>query len=195
MEITSELIKKLREQTGAGMMDCKKYLTEAAGDFNKAIEIFRKSGKKSALKKQERNTSQGLIDAYIHPGNKVGVLIEVNCETDFVARTDGFKELVHDLAMHIAAFNPEYTAPADVPAELLAKEQEIYRAQLQTEGKPEAVMAKIIEGKLAKYYQEVCLLSQPFLKDDSKTVEDYLNEKIATIGENIKIKRFKRFAL
>jgi elongation factor Ts len=195
MNITSELVKKLREQTGAGMMDCKKFLAAAKGDYDKAVEMLRKEGQKIATKKAGRAAANGLIESYIHPGNRVGVLIEVNCETDFVARNTEFKELVHDLAMHIAAFDPPYKDVQDVSAEIIEKEKEIYREQLKKEKKPEAIMNKIIDGKLAKYYEEVCLMKQKFLKDDKKTVEQYLIEKIAKIGENIQIKRYIRYSL
>ena len=195
MEISTELIKKLRVQTGAGMMDCKKYLNQAKGDYNKAIEIFRKEGQKIASKKSTRVTADGLVESYIHPGNRVGVLIKVLCETDFVSRNNEFKSLVHDLAMHIAAFDPQYIEAKNIPENIIAKEKEIYAEQLKKEKKPEKVMIKIVEGKLKKYYEEVCLLDQKFLKDDKKTVRDYLTEKIAKIGENIQIGDFKRFSL
>ncbi len=195
MAITAELVKKLRDETGAGMMDAKKFLQEADGDFDKAIELFRKDGQRVAAKKADRGTNEGLVDAYIHPGGKVGVLIEVNCETDFVAKNEDFKELVHDLAMHIAAFNPTYNTSEDVPEDVLAKEKEIYTEQLKKEGKPEEVIAKILEGKVNKFYSEVCLMNQSFLKNEEQTVEEYLQEKISKIGENIKVNKFIRYSL
>ena len=195
MQINSELVKKLREHTGAGMMDCKKFLAQANGDYNKAVEILRKEGQKIATKKASRGTANGLVDAYIHPGNRVGVLIEVACETDFVSRNTEFKELVHDLAMHIAAFDPPYKEPQDVPKKLIDKEKEIYSEQLKKEKKPAAIINKIVAGKLAKYYEENCLMKQKFLKDDKKSIEQYLTEKIAKIGENIQIKKYIRFSL
>ena len=195
MEISPSIIKKLREQTGSGMMECKKCLTQAGGDYDKAIEILRKEGQKIASKKSNRTAACGLIDAYIHPGNRVGVLINVACETDFVSRNEEFKELVHDLAMHIAAFDPQYKEAADIPKEIIAKETEIYQEQLKKEKKPANIAEKIIAGKLKKYYEEVCLLDQKYLKDDTKSVRAYLVEKIAKIGENIIIRDFKRFSL
>ncbi len=176
-------------------MDCKRLLNQAKGDLDKAVELFRKEGKKVALKKQDRGTNQGVVEAYIHPGSKVGVLLEINCETDFVARNAEFKQLAHDLAMHIAAFDPKYIGSADVAPEELTKEKAVYQEQLAKGKKPAAVKEKIIAGKLEKFYAEVCLLKQPFLKDDKQNVEEYLQEKIAKIGENIKIKRFARFSL
>lgn len=195
MELSVDLIKKLRGQTGAGMMDCKKFLTQAKGDYDKAIDLLRKEGQKIASKKSTRETQAGLIDAYIHPGNRVGVLVNVACETDFVSRNEEFKQLVHDLAMHIAAFDPQYKEPSDIPADIINKEKEIYQELLKREKKPKKVMEKIINGKLNKFYEETCLLEQKFLKDDKKTVRQYLTEKIAKIGENIKIREFKRYSL
>ena len=189
-------IQKLREQTGAGMMAAKKALEEASGDFDKAVDLLRQRGVKVAASKGERATGQGLVEAYIHMGGKLGVLVEVACETDFVARTDKFKELAHDLAMHVAASNPLYLEPSEIPMEVIAHEKQIYTEQLAAEGKKKGEMVeKIIEGKLAKFYQEVCLLQQPFFKNDKLTVADVITAAIAAIGENIKVKRFARFAL
>lgn len=195
MTIATDLVKKMRVQTGLGMMDCKKYLVQAEGNYDKALEIFRKEGQKIASKKASRETNQGLIDSYIHPGNKIGVLIEVNCETDFVSSNDEFKQMVHDLAMHIAAFEPLYKSREEVPASALDKEREIYQEQMKAENKPQAMIDKIIEGKLKKYYEETCLLEQKFLKDDTKTVQEYIAATIAKIGENIQVKRFVRYSL
>ncbi|SHE93618.1 translation elongation factor Ts (EF-Ts) [Caldanaerobius fijiensis DSM 17918] len=195
MEITASMVKELRERTGAGMMDCKKALTEANGDMDKAIEILREKGLAAAAKKAGRIAAEGIIDSYIHGGGRIGVLVEVNCETDFVARTDDFKNFVHDIAMQIAAANPQYVSKEDVPVEVVEKEKEIYRAQAKNEGKPDKVIEKMVEGRLEKYYKEVCLLEQPFIRDDSKTIKQLLNELIAKIGENIVIRRFVRFEL
>ena len=188
-------IQKLREHTGAGMMATKKALAEADGDFAKAVDLLRQRGVKVAAAKGERATGQGLIEAYVHLGGKLGVLVEVACETDFVARTDKFKELAHDLAMQVAATNPLYLEPKDVPQEVIEREQRIYLEQLAAEGKQPPMADKIIAGKLAKFYQEVCLMKQPFFKDDQQTVAEVVMAAIAVLGENIKVKRFTRFAL
>ena len=195
MEISAGLVKELREKTGAGMMDCKKALAETAGDFEKAIDYLRKKGIASASKKAGRATKEGAITSYIHGEGKVGVLLEVNCETDFVARTEQFKAFVRDVAMHVAAANPQYVRPEEVPAEVLAKEKEIAVAQMQASGKPAAVLEKIAEGKVKKFYEDTCLLHQPFVKDPNKTIEQLVKETIATLGENISVRRFARFAL
>lgn len=195
MEITASAVKDLREKTGAGMMDCKKALTETAGDFEKAVDYLRKKGIASAAKKAGRATKEGSISSYIHGEGKVGVLLEVNCETDFVARTDQFRAFTKDVAMHVAAANPLYVRPSEVPVELVAKEKEIAIAQMKASGKPEAVLEKIAEGKINKFYEDICLLKQPFVKEPSKTVEQLLQETIATLGENITISRFARFNL
>lgn len=194
MGISLEDIKKLRDRTGAGMMDAKGALEEANGDFDKAMQVLRVKGQAKAAKKADRETKAGLIDAYLHQG-RVGVVLEVNCETDFVARTDDFKNFVHELAMQIAATNPAYIKPEDVPKAELAKERKIYEAELKDQKKPAEVMDKIIEGKLQKYYAEVCLLNQPDIRDSERTVGDELNELIAKLGENIVITRFKRLEL
>ncbi len=188
-------IQKLREHTGAGMMAAKKALEEAGGDFDKAVDLLRQRGVKVAAAKGDRATGQGLVEAYVHTGGRLGVLVEVACETDFVARTDKFKELAHDIAMQIAATNPLYLEPSDIPSEVVEREKAVYSEQLAAEGKKGDMTTKIIEGKLQKYYQEVCLLNQPFFKDDKQTVSQVVTAAIATIGENIKIKRFARFVL
>ncbi|MEW6423625.1 MAG: translation elongation factor Ts [Bacillota bacterium] len=194
-EITAAMVKELRERTGAGMMDCKKALTETGGDMEKAIAYLREKGLAAAAKKAGRVTTEGIVDAYIHPGGKVGVLLEVNCETDFVARTDDFRALVHDLAMQVAAAKPEYVRREDVPEDVIRREKEILAAQAAGEGKPEKVMQKIVEGRLEKFYKEACLLEQPFIKNQDVTVGQLLSEHIARLGENISVRRFARFEL
>ena len=193
MAIDAATVKKLRDACGVGMMECKMALTEAEGDMDEALKILRKKGMATADKKSSRATNAGLIDYYIHPGAQVGVLIEVNCETDFVARNDNFKAFVHDVAIHIAASSPLWVSREDVPADVVASEVEIYAAQAKTSGKPEAVIAKIAEGKLNKWYTDVVLLEQPFVKDPEKSIEDLRREIIAKIGENIEVRRFVRF--
>src|SRR4051812_12774039 len=195
MEISAGLVKELREKTGAGMMDCKKALAETSGDFEKAVEYLRKKGIASASKKAGRMTKEGAVTSYIHGEGKVGVLLEVNCETDFVARTEQFRAFVKDIAMHIAAAQPQWARPEEVPADLLAKEKEIAVAQMQASGKPAAVLEKIAEGKIKKFYEDNCLIQQTFVKDPNKTIEQLLKETIATLGENITIRRFARFVL
>jgi len=193
MGIDAGTVKKLRDACGAGMMDCKMALTEAQGDMDEALKILRKKGMASADKKSSRTTNEGMVDYYIHPGAKVGVLVEVNCETDFVARNENFKAFVHDVAVHIAAAAPLWVSREDVPEDVKASEMEIYAAQAKASGKPEAVITKIADGKLTKWYAEVALLEQPFVKDPEKTIEDLRREIIAKIGENIEIRRFARF--
>jgi len=188
-------VQKLRAHTGAGLLAAKKALEEAGGDFAKAVDLLRQRGVKVAAAKGERATGQGLVEAYVHTGGKLGVLVEVACETDFVARTDKFKELAHDLAMQVAAANPLYLEPGEIPAEVIEREKRIYAEQLAAEGKTGPMVEQIIAGKLNKFYQEVCLMQQPFFKDDKKIVADVITEAIAAIGENIKVKRFVRFAL
>lgn len=194
MPIDVQAVKALRDSTGAGMMDAKSALEEAKGDAEKAIEILRKKGIAKAGKKADRETTAGLVESYNHMG-RVGAMVELACETDFVARTDDYKALAHDLAMQIAASNPLYTNPADVPKDVIAKESEIFIAEAKEQGKPEAVLEKIVAGKIEKYYQEVCLLKQPFIKDPDRSVEAVLTEAIAKLGENIVIRRFARFEL
>jgi len=191
--ISPELVKQLRERTGAGMMDCKKALAETNGDIEKAIDLLREKGIASAAKKAGRIASEGIVDAYIHGGGRIGVLVEVNIETDFAAKNEEFKTFVKDIAMQIAAAKPEYIRREDVPAEVIQKEKDILRAQALNEGKPEKIVEKIIEGRMEKFYQDKCLLEQPWIKDPDKTIEQLLKEKIATIGENINIRRFARF--
>jgi len=195
MEINAKLVNELRQQTGCGMMECKKALEETGGDIEKAVEELRKKGMAKAAKKADRSTSQGRIETYIHGEGRVGVMVEVHCETDFVAKNDQFKEFVHEIALHIAAANPLYINPEDVPQEVVAKEMEIIKEQLSHEGKPANMIEKISEGKINKYYEEVCLMKQKYVKEDKKTVEEFLTEQIATIGENMKIARFARFEL
>jgi elongation factor Ts len=191
--ITAQMVGDLREKTGAGLLDCKKALTEANGHVEEAITILRKKGVASAAKKAGRATQEGLIESYIHIGGKVGVMVEVNCETDFVARNDEFKAFCRDLCLQIAAANPTYVRREDVPEADLAKEREIATAQVQ--GKPPAAIQKIIEGKLEKFFSTICLLDQPFVKQPEKTVKDMLTEKVAKIGENIQVRRFVRYQL
>jgi len=193
MEITSALVKELRERTAAGMMDCKKALIECNGDMDKAIDFLREKGLAAAAKKAGRIAAEGIVDAYIHMGGRIGVLVEVNCETDFVAKTDNFKTLVHDIAMHIAAANPQYLGREEVPAGALDKEREVLRVQALNEGKPEKIVDKMVEGRIEKYYKEVCLLEQPFVKDPDKTINDLIGEATASIGEKISIRRFTRY--
>jgi len=195
MTITADMVRQLREQTGAGMMECKKALAEAQGNADKAVEILRKAGAARAEKRAERAASEGMVEAYIHPGNRVGVLIEVNCETDFVARTDEFRELVRNLAMQVAAAGADYLRPEDVPAERVAKEREIIAAQLASEGKPAAILDKIVEGKLRKFYSEICLLEQPYIRDDKIVVKDLITQAAAKTGENVQVRRFVRYRL
>ena len=193
MEISAQLVKQLRERTGAGMMECKKALTEAKGDLSEAEVVLRKQGIASAGKKSTRTTKQGVIGNYIHPGSQLGVLIEVNCESDFVARTDDFQELVRDLAMHIAAADPQFVRKEDVTQSFIDKEKEIQRARALNEGKPEKMVDKIVEGRMAKFYEEVCLYEQPFVKENTITIDQLIKTKIAKLGENITVSRFARF--
>jgi len=192
-DITATLVKQLRDRTGAGMMECKKALTATNGDIEEGVVWLRKKGIASAEHKASRSTQQGLIGTYVHPGGQLGVLIEVNCESDFVARTDDFQELVKDLAMQVAAADPKYLRREDVPTEALEKEKDIQRARAISEGKPEKVADKIVEGRMAKYYEEVCLLDQPFVKENTLTIEQLIKTKIAKLGENISVARFARF--
>lgn len=195
MEITSAMVKELRDQTGAGVMDCKEALTAAAGSMDAAVEYLRKKGLQAAAKRSARSTREGVVGSYIHAGGRLGVLVEVNCETDFVARTDEFQELVRDVAMQIAASNPQYVSRQEVPEDTLAKERSILEEQAKAAGRPEQVIPKIVEGRVEKYYQEICLLDQPFVKNPDITVDELLKEKIAKVGENITVSRFARFAL
>lgn len=191
-EITAALVKQLRDKTGAGMMECKKALTEANGDLAEAEVILRKRGIASASKKSARATKQGVIGTYIHPGSQLGVMVEINCESDFVARTEDFQQLVHDVAMQIAAADPQFLRKEEVTPEILEKEKEIARDRARQEGKPEKILDKIVEGRLAKFYEEVCLYEQPFIKDNAVTVGQMIATKIGKLGENISIARFAR---
>lgn len=195
MDITAEMVKELRERTGIGMMECKRALEEAGGDQEKAIEILRKKGYARAAEKAERAAREGRIGAYIHTNGKIGVLVEVNCETDFVAKNDEFQELVKNIAMHIAAANPKYVAPADIPADILEKEREIIREQFKDSKKPAEIVEKIVEGKLTKFYEETCLLEQPYIRDDKVKVKDLLTQFISKFKENTKVGRFTRYQI
>jgi elongation factor Ts len=192
-EITAQLVKDLRERTGAGMMECKSALVESKGDLGEAEIVLRKRGIASAHKKASRVTKQGLIGTYIHHGGQLGVMVEVNCESDFVARTDDFKELVHDISMHVAAADPKYVRKEDVPPAEIEKEKDIQRARALAEGKPEKMVDKIVEGRMSKFYEEVCLYQQPFVKENTLTVDEVIKIKIAKLGENIAVARFTRF--
>ena len=193
--ITTDMIKELRERTGAGMLDCKNALTEKDGDIEKAIELLREKGLASAAKKAGRIAAEGLCESYIHGGGRIGVLLEINCETDFVAKTDEYKTLAKDICMQIAASKPEYVRREEVPAEVVEKEKEIFTAQALNEGKSASVVDKMIAGRIEKFYKEVCLLEQPFIKDTEITVQELIVEKVARIGENINIRRFTRYEL
>ena len=195
MEVTAAQVQALRKATGAGMMDCKRALTEAGGDQEKATEILRKKGAMKAAKRHARETREGLIHSYIHMGGKIGVLVEANCETDFVARTDEFRQLAKDVAMHIAASDPEVINRSQLSDEIIEKEREIYREQARNSGKPEKVIERIVVGRLEKYYQEVCLLDQPFVKNPDITVGQLIKETAAKLGENLQVRRFARFQL
>ncbi len=193
MEINAQLVRQLRERTGAGMMECKSALVEAKGDLNAAEIVLRKRGIASAAKKSTRTTKQGVIGTYVHPGSQLGVMLEVNCESDFVARTEDFQELVHDLAMQIAAADPQFLRKEDVTPGAMEKERDIQRARALAEGKPEKMVDKIVEGRMNKFYEEVCLYEQPFIKENTTTVADLIKTKIAKLGENISVSRFVRF--
>jgi len=193
VEVSANMVKELREKTGAGMMDCKKALSETGGDFQKALDYLRQKGLATAAKRAGRVASEGRVGSYIHAGGKIGVMVEVNCETDFVAKTDDFQAFAKDVAMHIAASNPSYVRREEVTADVLEREKEIYRAQARDAKKPEKVMEKIVEGKLEKFYSEVCLLEQAFVKDPDITIQDLLNGLIGKLGEKIEIRRFTRY--
>ena len=194
-DVNANQVKELREKTGAGMMDCKKALAEAGGDFAKAEEVLRKKGLAAAAKKSSRAATEGAVASYIHMGGKIGVLVEVNCETDFVARTEGFQSLVKDIAMQIAAAAPQYVRREEVPQDLVQKELEIAKAQMRDQKKPEAILEKIAQGKLEKFYEQTCLMDQLFVKDDKKKMKDVLTDAVAKIGENLQVRRFARFVL
>jgi elongation factor Ts len=193
VNISAAQVKELREKTGAPMMDCKQALTEAKGDLEQAVVLLRKRGVSVAAKKAARVTSEGSVASYIHAGGKIGVLVEVNCESDFVARTDDFKELVHDIAMHIAASDPKFVRKEDVTPEAYEREKDIYRSQAAATGKPPQVVEKIVEGKMGKFYEEVCLYEQPFIKDQTINISQLIASKIGKLGENISVRRFARF--
>ena len=195
MEITTAMVKELREATGAGVLDCRKALETTGGDFDAAVAYLREKGLAEAAKKVDRAAREGVIEAYVHHGSRVGVILELNCETDFVARTGEFRALAHDLALHIAFANPRYISRDRVPAEVVEEERRIYRTQALEEGKPENVVDRIVQGKLEKFYQSVCLLEQVFIKDEERTVEQVLKEHTALLGENIVVRRFARYEL
>lgn len=195
MDITSDRVKELREKTGAGMMDCKKALAETGGDLAKAIDFLRKKGAATAEKRSDRATNQGVVEAYIHAGGRIGSMVEVNCETDFVAKTDDFRVLAREMAMQIAAMNPQFIQREHVPADLVEREMEIYRTHSRNEKKPEAIIEKIATGRLEKFYQESCLIEQTFIKDSGKTIKDLILDLTAKTGEKITVRRFKRFHL
>ena len=192
-KITIELIQQLRDRTGIGMMDCKKALIEADGDIDKAIELLRKKGAAVAAKRSSNATAEGYVHAYIHPGSRVGVLLEINCETDFVANTDDLKKFAADVCLHIAAMKPLFVSPEQVEKTLVEKEKEIFKSQLANSGKPEKIIDQIVDGKVKKFLSEICLMQQPFVKNDQVTVDDLLKELIAKLGENVKVRRFARF--
>ncbi|HOI16052.1 MAG TPA: translation elongation factor Ts [Geobacteraceae bacterium] len=195
MTITAAQVSELRKVTGAGLMDCKKALAETGGDQEKAVDYLRKKGLAAASKKAGRIASEGVVGSYIHAGGKIGVLVEVNCETDFVAKNEAFQVFVKDIAMHIAAASPQFVRREEVPAELLEREKDIYRAKAKESGKPDAIIEKIVDGQINKFYGDICLLEQAFVKDPDKTIQTYLNETIASIGENMSIRRFTKFVL
>jgi elongation factor Ts len=192
-DITAQMVKELRQATGAGVLDCKQALEAQNGDFDNAVAYLREKGMAAAAKRAHREAREGLVGSYIHAGSKVGALIEVNCETDFVAQTDEFRELAHDLAMQVVAAKPLYLVPEDVPEEVLAEEKATYRAEMQDSGKPEHIIDRIVEGKLQKFYEEACLLEQPFIKDTAVTVGELVKQRNALLGENIVVRRFIRF--
>lgn len=194
-EISAQMVKELREATSAGILDCKKALTDANGDFENAVEILRKKGLSSAAKKSSRDTNEGMIGTYIHPGAKVAAMVELNCETDFVARTDRFQQLARDIAMHIVAARPTYVTRDQVPADVVEREKSIFREQMIASGKPEQVIDKIVEGKLDKWLSEICLLDQPFIKNPDVTIQSLLTDSVAALGENIRVNRFEHLAI
>lgn len=193
--IAPEMVKQLREKTGAGMMDCKRALEETGGDMEKAVEFLRKKGAATAAKRSDKTANQGVVESYIHAGGRIGAMVELNCETDFVAKTPEFKQLAHDIAMQIAAMNPQYVSRENVEKTVVEKEVEIYKTQAVNEGKPANIAEKIASGRLDKYFQEVCLMEQSFIKDSGKTIKDLLDEQTSKVGEKVLIRRFKRFQL
>jgi elongation factor Ts len=195
LEITTAMVKELREATGAGVLDCRKALEAHEGDLERAVAYLKEKGLAAVAEKSEREASEGMIEAYIHPGNRVAVMLELNCETDFVARTDDFKNLAHDLALHIAFAAPCYTTREQVPQQVIESEKAAYRTQALEEGKPENIVDRIVEGKLDKFYKQACILEQPFVKDEDKAIQDLINDAIAKLGENIILRRFARYEL
>ncbi|HOU14530.1 MAG TPA: translation elongation factor Ts [Anaerolineae bacterium] len=195
MEITTAMVKELRQATAAGILDCRKALEVAEGDFDKAVDWLREKGLAKAAKRVDREAKDGLVVSYVHGGGRIGVLVEVNCETDFVARTDEFKTMVNDIALQIAAMSPRYVKREDIPAAVLEHERQLYRAQALDEGKPEAVVDRIVDGRMEKYYKEVCLLEQAFIRDEERTIDDLIKEQITKTGENMVLRRFARFEL
>jgi len=195
MEITTEMVKELRQATAAGILDCRKALEVAEGDFDKAVDYLREKGLAKAAKRVDREAKDGLVVSYIHGGGRIGVLLEVNCETDFVARTDEFKGLVNDVALQIAAMAPQYVKREDIPSSVIEHEKELYRAQALEEGKPEAVVDRIVDGRLEKFYKDICLLEQAFIRDEERTIDDLVKEQITKTGENMVVRRFARFEL
>ncbi len=195
MSVTPALVKELRDKTGCGMMDCKRALEESGADVSNAVKLLREKGLADLSKRSERKTNEGLVDAYIHGGGRIAVLVEVNCETDFVARNDDFRQFAHDVAMQVAAANPQFVTREEVPKDLIKAEREIYKAQALQEGKPEQFVDKIIEGRMEKFFHTVCLMEQNFIKDQEKTVQNQLGELVSKIGENVTVKRFTRFQL
>lgn len=195
MKVTTQMVKELRDSTGAGVLDAKKALEATNGDFDAAVDLLREKGAARAAKRAGREVSEGVVELYSHIGNRVGVMLELNCETDFVARNEQFQTLAHDLALHIAAMSPRYLAPEDVPSEELEREVEVLRNQALAEGKPEQIVDKIVDGRIKKFYEEICLLEQPFVKDDKVTVQELITDAIGTIGENIRVRRFVRYEL
>ncbi len=195
MEITTAMVKDLRQATAAGILDCRKALEVAEGDFDKAVDYLREKGLAKAAKRVDREAKDGLIVSYIHGGGRIGVLVELNCETDFVARTDEFKTMVNDIALQIAAMSPRYVKREDIPAAVLEHERQLYRAQALDEGKPESVVERIVDGRMDKFYKEVCLLEQAFIRDEERTIDDLIKEQITKTGENMVLRRFARFEL
>jgi len=195
VEISAKMVKELREETGAGVLDCKQALEACNGDFGQAVTYLREKGMAAAAKRSTREATEGIVGSYIHAGSRAAALVEVNCETDFVANTDQFQELAHDLAMQVVAAKPLYLTRADVPAGLVEEEKSVYRAQMADSGKPEAILDKIVEGKLAKFYEEICLMEQPFIKDTAITVQELVQQHNALLGENIVVRRFARFEI
>jgi elongation factor Ts len=195
VDITAQMVKELRQETGAGVLDCKQALEACNGDFGQAVTYLREKGMAAAAKRATREATEGLIGTYVHAGNRVAALVEVNCETDFVANTDQFQELAHDLAMQVVAAKPQYLTVEDVPASLLEEEKQVYRAQMKDSGKPEEILDRIVEGKLGKFYEEICLMEQPFIKDTAITVRELVQQHNALLGENIVVRRFVRFEI